>query len=749
MKGKAIIISFIFLFVFLFFVKIEVAGEKNPEQTIKTLRSTRALKEPVLDGRLDDLVWQREPDVDDTFITYSPVSGNVFPQKTRVWLANDSMNLYFAFYCYDTEPGKIKSSITKHDNMWNDDWIGFNLDTIGDKRNGYVLCVNPNGIQGDLYDSTATGVDFSPDYVWYSTGKIVKDGYIIEMRVPLSSIKYTSGKNVAMNIIFERSVTRLGLMGSWPQVPAGKGFFAGMTRVIYDELESQRKFEAIPSITYGSLWDREEPGTWSEGDDSTNVGITAKYMITSSIAAEAAINPDFSQVETDDFQVLANQRYPIFYSEKRPFFMEASKIFNIAGSSMGDKNLITAVHTRRIVDPLWGAKVGGQLKGFSFGLLAAADEWPGRKFDPEIDGAAENPFDGKKAAFIIGRTKVGVGGDNYIGAIITNRNFAEGYNRIIGSDMYLRFGGGNHFFRSHFLYSSSKNESTLEKTHGSALTLSYEFHSKPFDIMSAYEYFDQDFNMYTAFIRRKGLSKFTSQAGVNFYPQSGKFSWITRITSYVLGYYLHDTITGEDDYLLKGGISFNFIKSGYFSLRYQTFGEYWAGQTFKGGLFETLGGIQLTKWLNLSAYFMIGENIYYHPVDPLLGDGISYNFQMTIQPNDKLSQYFLYLYQGLDRKSDGERLYDVDILISRTTYQVNRYLFLRAIFQYDSYLETILSDALISFTLIPGTVLHIGYGSLHEKLGWEDNRWYNYGPMRKYYQTSQSLFLKASYLFRF
>jgi hypothetical protein len=315
--------------------------------------------------------------------------------------------------------------------------------------------------------------------------------------------------------------------------------------------------------------------------------------------------------------------------------------------------------------------------------------------------------------------------------------------------MYIRFGGGNHFFRSHFLHSSSKDENTLEKTDGSALTLSYEFHSKPFDFMGAYEYFDDQFDMYTAFVMRKGISKFTSQAGVNFYPRAGKFSWITRITPYVLGYYLHDTVTGEDDYLLKGGLSFNFIKSAYFSLRYQVYGEYWGGQTFKGEIFESLGGIQLTKWLNLSAYFRIGENIYYHPIDPLLGNELAFNFSVNVQPNDKLSQYFEYVYQALDRKTDGQRLYDVDILISRTTYQVNRYLFLRAIFQYDSYFETVLSDALISFTLIPGTVLQLGYGSLHEKLRWEDDTWYNYGPLRKYYQTSQSLFFKAGYLVRF
>lgn len=171
--------------------------------------------------------------------------------------------------------------------------IGFNIDTTGNKRYGYVLVANPNGIQGDLYDSSATGTDGAPDYVWYSAGRIVDDGYIIEMKLPLSSFKYTSGNDVKLNIIFERKVTRLGLMASWPEAPAGKGFFAGMATVIYPELKSQPKFEAIPSLTFSNFWDRESPDNWTKSAGFLNLGITAKYAITSSISGEATLNPTF------------------------------------------------------------------------------------------------------------------------------------------------------------------------------------------------------------------------------------------------------------------------------------------------------------------------------------------------------------------------------------------------------------------------------------------------------------------------
>jgi hypothetical protein len=106
--------------------------------------------------------------------------------------------------------------------------------------------------------------------------------------------------------------------------------------------------------TYGSLWDRETPKSWSNADDSAQVGLGLKYGITSSLDAEITVNPDFSQVESDQFQVEANQRFPIFYNEKRPFFMEVSSLFSLAGLN-SEGNFWSAVHTRNIVDPAWEA----------------------------------------------------------------------------------------------------------------------------------------------------------------------------------------------------------------------------------------------------------------------------------------------------------------------------------------------------------------------------------------------------------
>jgi hypothetical protein len=703
----------------------------------------------VIDGELNDELWNRASDLDEHFTTYSPVNGDRLPERTRVWISNDTENIYFAFYCHDSQPDQIKNSITSHDDIWNDDWIGFNLDPIGNKNYGYVLVTNPLGIQADIYDSPVTGSDGSPDYVWYSAGKILQDGYSVEIQMPLKNFNYRSGKNVEMNVIFERKVTRLSLAASWPAVPVGQTFFAGMSKIVFPEIEKQLKIQAIPSFTYNNSWDRINPDSWSAGSDNSELGITAKYGITSTISAEATYNPDFSHIESDAFQVLINQRYPIYYCEKRPFFMETRNTFNIAGGDLEGKNMLSAVHTRNIVDPLWGAKISGGSNRWSFGVLASGDEWPGREFSFDIDGTSSNPSQDEIATYLVGRAKCNLKGENHIGAIATDREFDGGYNRVIGTDMNLRLGDGNHWIRSNLLSSYSKDENTSAKSNGVAANLAYNYKAHFVEFSTDYEYIDSDFDMATAFIQRTGLSKMSGTAGLNFYPEGDKFSWINKIKPLVYGNILQDLVTKEYDYTHKEGVNFYFIKQGSLRAEYQWFSEFWIWESLSGGFFNTYGQVQLTNWLRIYANLNTGDRIYYSTTDPFVGKGISTDLQLTLQPDEKLSQLLQYQYQDLFRKDNDQKMYAVDIFISNTTYQLNRYLFLRAILQYDSYLETILIDALASYELIPGTVLQIGYGSLYKNVSWQNEQWTSGHPLSDYYNTNQSVFAKVSYLFQY
>ena len=329
------------------------AATNSIQQNIRTLEPVKASTPPVLDGSLDDEVWKSAALVDDIWVTYNPVNGNELPQRTRAYLAYDDQNLYFAFHCLDSQPDLIKTSLTKRDGIFEDDWVGLSIDTVGGKKYGYELFVNPSGAQADIF-RTGDMEDSSTDWVWHSAGKIVGDGYIVEIRQPLKSIRFASGKDVRMGVVFWRRISRLGMSGSWPQLVPGQSIGGSQAEVRIRELPRPLVLEALPSFTYQLRLEPPLPSSWSGADQTRDLGIGIKYGITSSIVAEATWNPDFSQVESDALQVTVNQRYPIFYSEKRPFFMEAGNLFDLGGVGDGLGNMVKPVHTRTDRRPAMG-----------------------------------------------------------------------------------------------------------------------------------------------------------------------------------------------------------------------------------------------------------------------------------------------------------------------------------------------------------------------------------------------------------
>jgi hypothetical protein len=385
-----------------------------------------------IDGELNEAPWKL-PAINKEFKTTFPHYGDPLGQETKVWAAYDKRNLYFAFKCLDTEPHKIKTSIARRDNISRDDLVGIILDASGSRQTSYEFYVNPNGIQQDAVNSavSVSGSDQSPDFVWDSAGKITSDGYQVEVRIPLESIRYQAAKEVKMGIIFIRQISRLGTKGAWPELQPGQTTFNFMAALVYKGLKGALKLEILPNFTYSRNDERQDPDNWTKETD-TNIGVGLKYGITSSITAEATVNPDFSQVESDAFQVEVNQRYPVFYSEKRPFFMESKEVLDFSVVKWG--MMPVPVHTRQIVDPGWALKFSGSAGRMNFALLAANDRSPGRAWSMGL-----NPDEGKKAFFGIVRAKYNIGSDNSIGILYSGRHFAGQGNDVAGADLKYRF----------------------------------------------------------------------------------------------------------------------------------------------------------------------------------------------------------------------------------------------------------------------------------------------------------------------
>lgn len=151
--------------IFVLIIGLSVVGIVSP--VLRTIPATAETQElypvlvpqgPKIDGKLGDDIWQQEPLARD-FSSYSPIYGEKIPYKTLVWMAYNSKNLYFAFKCYDPQPQKIKTSITRRDSMYRDDWVGLSLDARGNMHTSYHLFVNPSGIQGDALYSSVQGED--------------------------------------------------------------------------------------------------------------------------------------------------------------------------------------------------------------------------------------------------------------------------------------------------------------------------------------------------------------------------------------------------------------------------------------------------------------------------------------------------------------------------------------------------------------------------------------------------------------
>jgi hypothetical protein len=703
----------------------------------------------VIDGNLEEAVWKL-PSIKDPFITMFPTYGKQLTEKTEVWAAYDKNNLYFAFRCYDTQPDSIKTSVVRRDKIENDDQVGVWLDTIGTKQSSYEFYINPNGIQMDGINSSVSRGDYTPDFIWESAGTIISDGYQVEVRIPLETIRYQVDKNneVKMRVMFYRKINRLGAMATWPEVKPGQTDFNCMTTLVYQGLmKSGLKMEILPNFTYSGDSQRVDANTWDRRRD-TNIGVALKYGITSSITAEATVNPDFSQVESDVFQMEINQRYPLFYSEKRPFFMESQDVldFTIVHDTMASVlergMMISPIHTRRIVDPGWAAKLSGSTGKINFAFLAANDQSAGQAWEDNT-----NPYEGKSALFGIFRAKYNLGEDNSLGVLYTGRHFSTAGERndVGGIDMKYRLSKNLRASLS-YLHSATQAGEDQPLENGNGWNAVLQYLSSRVIFMSAYERYDEDFFMASAFQNRVGISRWWFGFGPYINVRIKQLPWLKRLIPYIHYARCHDLGTKMNDISRVFGLYMNCAPMGIFYFEYRVEDEAWKGELFDKNYFLFLGDIQLSRWLHLNASIYLGGQIYYHTDDPFLGNDQTFDIGFTVEPSLKLKIGLNYVHSDFKDKQTHDRIYSGNIFNFHTTYQFNKYFFVRGILRYDDLQEKLLTDFLASFTLIPGTVVHFGYGSLYLKNQWQNNMWIP--GQGDFLKMRQGLFFKASYLWR-
>ena len=695
-----------------------------------------AAEPPRIDGVIGELEWG-DPIESGDWLSYNPLHGDRVPQRTTVWISYDADALYFAFRCDDPEPDRIKTSITRRDNIWQDDWIGLSLDALGTGQLSYHMMINPNGVQADMINNAAGREDSSPDWIWDSAGRVTSTGYVVEVRLPLQSIRFSGGANTSMGILFWRRVSRLGVSVAWPALAPGVWVFERHAALRFADLRPRPPREVLPSVTYGRTETHDTPSRWTVADRG-EVGFGGKIGLGPTITLDATVNPDFSQVESDAFQVEVNQRFPTFFGEKRPFFMEGAGIFALAGSGNGDNSLRTAVHTRRIVDPIFGAKLTGNVGRVTFGTLSSVDD--------AVPADAANPNGLGRRIFNVGRVQYSLGPSDYVGAIAEDMTFADGYNRVVGADLRWRLAATQRL-EAFALASQTRDtpagDATLGRRRASQLQLRDAEVGRARIVRALRPRVPDGDGVHQPHRHHQRLGLRRPQ----LLSRQGAASMDPPRVIPVVHAGRARLVAGGNDLLEVAGMRFNFTRQGFLRVD-RTFGfEHWRGERFDRGRLRAFGNVQLYRWLFLEGNISGGLAVFYDSIDPFQGRSRAFTGGFRLQPNGRLQQAVSWNRVAFDRDATGVRVYTVHIVNSRTTYQFTRAFSLRGIAQFDSSRYRVLGDFLASYEPRPGTVVYAGYGSLVEQREFIDGQW---APGAGAYSASRrGLFFKTSYLHRF
>jgi hypothetical protein len=380
-----------------------------------------------IDGRMDEEAWSRAS-VLTGFTQYRPAEGVPASERTEVRIFYTPRDLYVGIRAHARDPSRIRSTLAERDRITADDHVRVFLDTFLDRRRAYAFYVNPLGIQQDGTYSEAGrgGVSFSPDFIFESRGRQTEEGYEVELRIPLKSLKFPSGDAQRWGIQVVRVIAATGAEESW--APRGRNEPAEMARAGTLEgisgLRPGTLLELNPTLTARREGTHGDAG-FRRGAVEPDVGLNLKYGLTSELTLDATVNPDFSQVEADADQITVNERFDLSLEEKRPFFLEGADLLSTPE---------TLVYTRSIVSPVAGARLTGKVGALNLAYLGAVDDHP-RAVPARFAPAAE------RAGVQVLRVRYDLdAGGSTLGALGTAREAGDAFNRVAAADLRLRSG---------------------------------------------------------------------------------------------------------------------------------------------------------------------------------------------------------------------------------------------------------------------------------------------------------------------
>jgi hypothetical protein len=380
------------------------------------------------------------------FVQRNPHDGEKVSEATAAYLGYDQKNLYAVFVCFD-DPKKVRARMSRREDIYDDDNVEVMLDTFHDRRRAYAFQTTPLGVQWDAIWSEATreeilgNFDTSFDTVWNSEGKVTSRGFVVWMAIPFKSLRFPSTKEQQWGIILYRGIVRKNEDAFWPQVSYKVEGRLGQAATLYG-LEGISPGHSIELIPYGIMrgfraLDQRDPYNpyFQNAVEQGQTGMDAKFVIHDHFVLDTTANPDFSQVESEDPQITVNQRFEVYFPEKRPFFLENEDYF---------RTPFDLFFTRNIQDPSAGIRLTGKEGPYSVGLMATDDRAPGLavpSYCPATSLICSSDLSGIRSYFTIARVSRDIFKQSSVGAVYTDWECPTTgeFNRVGGMDTRLKF----------------------------------------------------------------------------------------------------------------------------------------------------------------------------------------------------------------------------------------------------------------------------------------------------------------------
>ena len=695
-----------------------------------------------------------------------PQDGKPATERTEVWLGRTHTTFFVVFVCYDHQPQTMRSHLARRENISNDDSVGLLLDPFQDRRRGVLFQLNPAGVQADANWTENNDPDYSYDQVWNSSARRTPEGWLALMAIPFRSIRSRSA-SPEWGVVLSRNLPRNSETDYWPRISQSiSGTLTQEGSLLVMEGATSHNVQINP---YGLVHrirelDINDPANpfFSNRNLQGTVGGDVKAVVKDTIVLDGTINPDFSQIESDQPQFRINQRFAVYYPELRPFFLENSSYFDTP---------IQLLYTRTIEIPEIGARATGKIGHTNLGFLSIDDRAPG------IFVAPDDPLHGKRALTTVLRISQDLGKYSSAGVIYAQRTLAESSNRVGGID--FRYHVDQHWTVQGASVVSSTHQLDGSYNAGPANKLSLTRQGHSFFFNENYRDFSQGYEADAGFVTVPQVRQSNTQIGYTWYPTHRALQSFGLQVNNRLAF---DRIGNRVFHYTEADIIFTLPNNG---LIVPFFGQNsdtllpanYPALTRTSNFTENYGGLLLRfaprPQVNGSLNVSHGATPNYSPVGsnpPTLLTEDTVQAYLTLQPVGGLSIDNTYL---LDRTHQAEGKlggYESQTLRTKINYQFTRAFSARAIVEYDSVgrnplvsaldrTKQISTEFLLTWLPHPGTAIYVGYDSDLQNLGRSlcnrtvtgtcDPNNTDAPRATQYLNDGRQLFIKASYLLRF